>query len=234
MQYPWSYWYSSTMLDHHIQRTIVTTLKSAKELSFSELHPRNIENKLFTYHLKITIREGFVEKTPDGKYKLTATGRKLWRRMNESPEQFSMRAISVFYLAVHHQQYGWLLYKRRTHPLNGRVGFMHAHPNSSELAVHQASKEMKTKTGLDGTFSVIGTGFFRTLSGTTLDSFTNFTLMLCEDVSGELAPTDDAADYFWTKQIPTTDPDILPNMPHLLEAISSGQYPFFIDEVVHV
>lgn len=220
------------MLDHHIQRAIVTKLKSSDSLSFTELKDDDLDNKLFTYHLKATIREKFVEKTEDGRYQLTSAGEKLWRRMSETPEKISMRAFSVLYLVVHHAKFGWLLYKRKTHPLKDKVGFMHAIPESGLHVADRASNELASKTGLKGTFNVIGSGFFRTMVEGMTYGYNNFTILLCEDSTGTLSPTDDAADYFWSKQINATDQELLPNMPTLLGAIADGNYPFFIDEIV--
>lgn len=221
--------YDSPMLDHHIQRQIVSTLKSSDALTFSELKSDTIDNKLFTYHLKATMREKFVEKMNDGKYQLTPTGRKLWKRMAESPDEISLRAHSVLYLVVHHEANGWLLYRRKTHPLKDHVGFMHATPNVSLRADESASKELLSNTGLRGSFQVVGSGFFRTYTGSVVDSFTNFTLLLCEDAHGTLKIHDENADYFWVEKIGTSIPRLLPNMPALLEALSEGYYPFFLD-----
>lgn len=220
------------MLEHHIQRAIVTKLKSSDSLSFTELKDDELDNKLFTYHLKITIREKFVEKTTEGRYRLTSAGEKLWRRMSETPEKISLRAFSVMYLVVHHIDHGWLLYRRKTHPQIDKVGFMHAIPDSGVSVTERASNELAAKTGLSGTFAVIGSGFFRTSIGVTVDGFVNFTALLSEDSTGKLDPNDDSADYFWSKHISAIDQNLLPNMPALLQSIADGNYPFFLDESV--
>jgi hypothetical protein len=152
--------------------------------------------------------------------------------MSESAETISLRAFSVLYLAVHHKENGWLLYRRNTHPLKNHIGFMHAVPDVLFPTEKRASAELLTKTGLVGDFQVIGSGFFRTYSGDTIDSFTNFTILLCENPEGELEQADDNADYYWVDVISKTMPNLLPNMPVLLEAIASGHYPFFVDESV--
>jgi ADP-ribose pyrophosphatase YjhB (NUDIX family) len=220
------------MLDHHIQRQIVTRLKSADALSFTDLKPDELDNKLFTYHLKATVREQFVEKTPDGYYRLTPAGQKLWKRMSEGPQVVSLRAFSVLYIAVHHAKHGWLLYRRHNHPLKNKIGFMHALPNSDKTAMERAEEELLAKTGLHGTCTVIGSGFFRTVNDTSLESFVNFTMLLCEDAEGELEAHDTDAEYFWSRTLSIVEPDILPNMPALIEAMSTGMYPFYIDKLV--
>jgi hypothetical protein len=132
------------MLDHHIQRSIVTRLKQVDWLSFSDLKPADIENKLFTYHLKIVIREGFVEKAQTG-YRLTSAGKRLWKRMSESPETISLRPYSVLFLIIKNPELGWLLYRRKTHPVIDRVAFMHAVAEGKEYIVDTAAKIVSEK-----------------------------------------------------------------------------------------
>ena len=46
------------MLDHHIQRQIVYQLAFVDSLRFGELKPDDLDNKLFTYHLKKVVSAG--------------------------------------------------------------------------------------------------------------------------------------------------------------------------------
>lgn len=220
------------MLDHHLQKAIVNMLKSNEELSFTALKPDDIDNKLFTYHLKIVIREGFVDKTTRGTYRLTPAGQKLWKRMSESPEQISTRAFPVLYLIIHDKNKGWLLYRRKTHPFIGKVAFMHATPTGEYTASEQAKQETLRKTGLRCNYRVIGSGFFRTYNDTALDGFVNFTALYCEHPEGELRPQDPDAEYFWDREPDSDELDMLPNMPHLLRAMQTRNKHFFLDEKV--
>lgn len=220
------------MLSHHIQREIVSLLATSDSLSFSELKPGVLDNKLFTYHLKIVVHEGFVDKTAEGKYQLTPSGQKLWRRMHEKPSEIALRPYSVLFLIIRSATEGWLLYKRKTHPVKDRVAFMHATPVASKSITDSATQETKIKTGLICKFSVIGSGFFHTYNNGNLDGFNNFTLLLCEDVKGALTPNDESADYFWVKEPDFSAPDMLPNMKILARKYFENDFPFFIDESV--
>jgi hypothetical protein len=220
------------MLDHHIQKAIVTTLKSEDSLTFSQLKPDDVDNKLFTYHLKIVIREGFVEKSDDGTYRLTSAGEKLWRRMSEKPDVIALRPFSVLFMIIRSPENGWLLYRRKTHPVKDKVAFMHAIPKGAISIAEHAKSEVLTKTGLNCKFSVAGTGFFHTFDGNELQGFTNFTLLACETPSGELSVSDDSADYFWDLNPDFTSQEMLPNMKPLYEAFTSGKFPFYLDEFV--
>jgi hypothetical protein len=109
---------------------------------------------------------------------------------------------------------------------------MHAVPDVAVKTEQRATDELLAKTGLTADFQVIGSGFFRTFTNSTVDSFTNFTMLLSENAHGELTQLDEHADYFWADVVSNTLPNLLPNMPSLLEAIASGIYPFFLDEKV--
>lgn len=220
------------MLDHHLQRTIVYTLAQTPELRFSELKPDTIDSKLFTYHLKKTITAGYVTKNEDGLYSLTPEGRRLGTRVFQNEQAFIDQADSVLFLIVRRKTDGsWLLYKRNTYPLLGKVGFMHGAPNSVIDSPAAAAQICQQQTGLVGEFTVLGGGYFRVYEGTELESFTHFTLLVCEDATGELMQNDEHAEYFWQQDPDFAGADMLPNMPTLVALYNKGE-PFFIEETL--
>ncbi len=220
------------MLDHHLQRTIVYTLAQTPQLRFSELKPNTIDSKLFTYHLKKTISAGYVAKTEEGLYSLTPKGRRLGTRVFDNEQAFIDQADSVLFLIIRRKSDGaWLLYERNTYPLLGKVGFMHGAPNSVAESPAAAAQICQQKTGLTGNFAVLGGGYFRVYEGTELESFTHFTLLVCENVTGELVQNDEHAEYFWQQDPDFTSAEMLPNMPTLVELYKKGK-PFFIEETL--
>ena len=221
------------MLTHHIQHAIIHKLVTNDGLTFSDLKPDDIDNKLFTYHLKITIREGFVEKVADH-YQLTSSGKKLWKRIKESPEKLASRSLSILYLMVHSKRLGWLLYTRKTHPLKDKIAFMHAYPRADLSIVESAKYEAKQKTGLDCDFKILGSGFFRTFESGELLSFTNFSFLECKEPRGKLLVNDPHATYEWVQNPDFSSSEMLPNMQKLMEVYSEGRFPFFIDEIFEV
>lgn len=221
------------MLDHHIQRTIVYKLALAQTLRFSELKPGEIENKLFTYYLKKVISEGYAVKDDDGQYKLTPEGRRLGVYILDNTEPLFDRADSVIFMAVRRaEDQQWLLYRRKSHPLLGGVGFMHTIPNASESSTETAMNTLHEKTGLTGTFEVLGSGFFRIYEEAKLESFTNFTLVVCTDARGDLRVDDELADYFWADSPDSEAKNLLPNMPTLLELYAEGRL-FFVERTLN-
>src|SRR6185312_1812671 len=100
------------MLDHHIQRTIVYKLSFMPSARFSDLKPDDIENKLFTYHLKKVISEGFVSKSEDGTYALTPVGRRLSTGVIKDYQALIVeRPLSALFLVIRRKSdNAWLLY----------------------------------------------------------------------------------------------------------------------------
>ena len=218
------------MLDHHLQRDIVYRLAFSEGLRFSELKPDEIENKLFTYHLKKVSAAGFVEKDADGLYRLTPEGRRVGVGAFRTHHMAIDRAYSILLLVIRRKSDdAWLLTRRQTHPLRGKSGFMHVAPHADSTAPERAAAECMAKTGLTGTFSVCGGGYFRYYDGDELESFTHFTLLKCDDIQGELSPNNELADYFWQDSLDFDDPDMLPNMASLHQ-LYEGQELGFIEE----
>lgn len=218
------------MLDHHLQRTIVYRLAFTDRLTFSELKPDLIDNKLFTYHLKKVLAAGLVKKLPDGGYALTPEGRRLGIRVLDKQSAVIDQPESVLFLAVRRRRdRAWLLYRRRTHPLRGRIGFMHCTPLASQGSAQTAAEACLEKTGLTATFRPLGGGFFRTYRAGELESFTNFTFLVSDDGEGDIRSSDEHAEYFWETKPDFSASDMLPNMKTLAELHRVDQ-PFFIEK----
>lgn len=223
------------MLDHYIQRTIVYRLAFTPGLRFSQLKPDELENKLFTYHLKKVLAEGLVEKSETGIYTLTPEGRRISTGALDKEQSLIVdRAHSVLFLVIRRKQDGaWLFYKRGTHPMLGFSGFMHCNPNAQEFVTETAHLECHKKTGLEGTFQVLGGGYFRIYDSGFLESFTNFTLLYCDEIQGELNPIDPKAEYYWVHNPDFSAEDMFPGTK-LLKEYYEAKRPFFIDETFSI
>ena len=216
------------MLDHHLQRAIVYRLAFSPALRFGELKPDGIENKLFDYHLKKVVASKLAVKQEDGTYTLTAEGRRLGKRALDKQLALADRAEPVLFLAIRRKSdKAWLLYRRKTHPLLGRVGFMHVLPVAGVIPEDRARQICQETTGLTANFSVLGSGFFETYDGDALESYTNFTFLIANDAQGDLSQHDDFAEYYWVNDPDFTDPDMLPNMKTLGNLHKADQL-FFI------
>lgn len=220
------------MLDHHIQRRIVYQLAFVDSLRFAELQPDDLENKLFTYHLKKVLAAGFVVKQPDGSYALTPEGRRVGKGALEREHKYINRAYSVLLIALKKDD-SWLLFKRQTHPLIDLYGFMQAKPSATEPILATAEKTCRSETGLGATFSVHGNGYFRMYKGDALESFIHFTLVIGSDITGELRQNSEFGEYEWMMSPDFSSSDMLPSMQTLYEMCESPA-PLFVDETYNL
>ncbi len=191
------------MLDHHLQRAIVYELAFMERARFSELKPDGLDNKLFSYHLKKVLLSGLIIKSDDGSYSLTPEGRRFSTGVNEKNQSLIVeRAHSVLYLVIRRKlDSAWLLYERKTHPMLGYKGFIHANPTSDKSVEQNAQDQVIARTGLRGTFTPLGGGYFTSIKDGVTESFTNFTLLYCEDAEGDLVQNDNKAVYFWANDL---------------------------------
>jgi len=213
------------MLTHHIQRTIVKQLSSKDSQRFSELKPDDIENKAFDYHLKQLLTDKIVQKSESGGYELTALGRKLGVSATPSLKDRSERAFSVLFLVIKSGR-RWLLYKRKTHPLKDKVGFMHVRPIAHESILVTAQKVCLEKTGLTCDFKYRANGYFRMFKAQEVESFTHFTLLVCEQATGELLVSDEFAEYAWATDPDFSSEDMLPNMDDIVGLLADSKQTF--------
>ncbi len=218
------------MLDHHIQRTIVYQLALANAQRFNELKPDLVENKLFTYHLKKVIARGYVRKNDEALYELTSEGRRLGVSVLKTQQDISDRAHSILFLVIRRASDGaFLLYKRLNHPLKDQIGFMHSVPVPDATVSESAAELVRRRTGLECEFTFLGSGYFRMFKESALESFTHFSLLVCEDAKGELMDSYKHAEYFWQSKPDFSGQSMLPNMQLLGELYEAGE-PFFAEE----
>lgn len=210
------------MLDHYIQKDIVYTLAFSDGMRFGELKPDGLENKAFDYHLKKVVRAGLVEKTEDGLYRLTSEGKRVGISASRKQLDRLDQARSTLLLAPRRASDGaWLLMRRKAQPLIGLRGFMNARPTAEQEIVRTAEQVCREQTGLAGKFVVHGDGYFRTYRGGELESFIHFTLLVCNDIQGELHQNSSLAEYYWDTDPDWSAPDMLPSTQTLRKMLAA-------------
>jgi hypothetical protein len=222
------------MLEHHIQKAIVYKLAFSPGLRFSELKPDDLDNKLFDYHLKLVIRAGLVKKDENGLYSLTSEGKRVGVGVIDKQFLALDRAHSVVFLIVRHKSdNAWLLFKRKTHPLLGEIGFMHVNPVVEKNIFETAKEELLAKTGLKADFTYIGGGFFKIFHGSELESYTHFTVLAAKEVEGELVQNSEKGEYFWQADIKQIEEKLLPTAKELADQYLTGQQ-FFVEKTFNL
>lgn len=222
------------MLEHHIQKAIVYKLAFNQSLRFSQLKPDDLDNKLFDYHLKLVIRDGLVEKDKAGLYRLTSEGRRVGVGVLEKQLATLDRAHSVVFLIIRRQSdKAWLLFKRKTHPLLGEVGLMHVNPVANKEIIETAQDKLREITNLSAHFTYAGNGYFKVLKGDEIESFTHFTVLVAQNVQGELKQDSRKGEYFWVANINAVKDQLLPTAVEIIEQCQTSK-PFFIDKTFNL
>lgn len=211
---------------HHIQKEIVLKLNHAESARFSDLKPKDIDGNVFTYHLKQLIAARMVKKADGGAYELTQKGKLAGINVRLTAKDELEQAHPVLFLAVKDSRGRWLVRRRTVHPSYGRVGFLHTEPNAHEDIFISAKRGLKEKTGFVGDFSVRGSGYVTLLKNSELESYTQFTMLYCDKVSGNLTSKDRSGENFWYKGNFGED-YFFPNMLELMNKLK-GSKDFFI------
>jgi hypothetical protein len=189
------------MLEHHIQRTIIKSLSTVDSLSFSELKPDDLDNKLFDYHLKGLIRDQLVVKQSDGRYSLTESGKFMTVGAGRPKTPWEEKAYSIIFTIVKDSSNGkFLMAERLTHPLLGGIGLTHHHPLAGRTIRETARESLLKKTSLEADFTHIGSGYLCVYEGEELQTYLHYTLLYGES-SGELQQNYDRSKFFWTDDI---------------------------------
>ena len=135
--------------EHHIQRDILIKLCFAKDIRFSDLKPKNLENNIFMYHLKQLIKAGFVTKNEDGLYTLTPDGMVYVDKLSYTTKHQSVQPKLVNYLQITDANGAQLYWQRKIQPSIGHVGVPVGKIHYGEDIQDAAMRELTEKTGLD-------------------------------------------------------------------------------------
>lgn len=135
-------------LDHHIQKHIISVLMFQKVARFRDLRPPKTDTNLFTYHLKLLLKQSLIEKV-DGGYTLGQKGIEYVDRL--STEKFTVRPqpkiITMF--VIQNSEGDVLLQKRTKQPYidSWTLPYGKLHIDDDSL-VDAAKREAFEKLGL--------------------------------------------------------------------------------------
>jgi len=141
-----------------IQNHILSKLKNAKSLRYSELQPERVPNDLFNYHLQYLVKRGFVDKNNDG-YTLSQTGIKHvadpYVTNDSITSLFKMNVITIV-SRITDGKIEILNQIRKSNPSYGKIGVMGGVVLKGELIEPAANRKLKQETGLNAKFKLIG------------------------------------------------------------------------------
>lgn len=132
---------------HHIQYSIIALLMKAGMKRFSELKPEGLESNLFQYHLKHTIKEGYVVKV-DGGYALSPKGLYFADRHSSLLKTIREQPKTITILVLQNNQGEVLMQQKSRQPFIGSYHLPAGKIHEGETVQGAAQRELVEKTGL--------------------------------------------------------------------------------------
>jgi hypothetical protein len=223
-----------------IQNYILSKLKNAKSLRYSELQPEKIPNDLFNYHLQFLVKKGLIEKVEDG-YSLSHTGIKHVADPYSSKDAitslFKINVITVVSRIVD-GKIEILNQIRKSNPSYGKVGVMGGVVLKGELIEPAATRKLKQETGLEARFRLVGCERRIMYKSGELFSDLMFPIAYADSFSGELKTDTDFGHNMWVPideaiKNESAEFDSIKSINVVLKAIKNGKIktlPFFFEE----
>jgi ADP-ribose pyrophosphatase YjhB (NUDIX family) len=227
-----------------IQNQIISRLKNADVLKYSELQPKNIPNDLFNYHLQFLVKKGFLCKTLKG-YSLSKQGVKYVADLQPTDSkinQILFKVNPVMILSrIEKGKIQILNQVRKSHPSYGKKGVPGGVVRKGESIEDAASRKFKEETGLDADFKIIGMTRRYLFVDNELFSDVFFPIVYATKFSGTLCDTE-YGENVWVSideaiKNESAKFDSISSLPKVLRAIKKGtisQTPFFYEEDTQV
>lgn len=225
-----------------IQNGILSKLKNASSLRYSEMWDKDIPNDLFNYHLKFLVNKGFVNKIKEG-YSLSETGIKHvadpYPNNDAITSLFKINVITIV-SRVNNGKIEILSQLRKSNPSYGKVGVMGGVVLKGEFIEPAATRKLKQETGLDAKFKLIGCERRVMYKKGELFSDVMFPITYASAYKGELISETKFGSNMWLpigKAISneSNEYDSIKSIVKVLKSIKNGsikKLPFFFEETI--
>ena len=224
-----------------IQNHILSLLKNAKNMRYSELQPDKIPNDLFNYHLQFLVKKDFLVKTDDG-YSLSSKGIKYVAdpyptNTDSITSLFKVNVITIVSRVVN-KKIEILNQVRASNPSFGKVGVMGGVVLKGELIEPAAKRKLEQETGLQADFRLVGCERRIMYKDGELFSDVMFPIAYADEYEGELLENTTFGHNKWVTideaiKNESAEYDSIPSIKKALEAVKAGtilKIPFFFEE----
>lgn len=226
-----------------IQNKIISKLKNASTLRYSDLYPKNIPNDLFNYHLQFLVKKGLVKRSDNG-YSLGDAGVKhvadpdIATGDEKIASTFKVNVITLVSRGTKNK-IEILNQIRTSHPSFGKVGAMGGIVRKGESLEEAARRKLKVETGLVAKFKIYGIERRMMYAGNQLFSDILFPIAYTNYAEGELTDTE-FGHNMWVSideaiKNESGGYDTIKMIPYILAAVRGGsisKLPFFYKEDV--
>lgn len=225
-----------------IQNQILSKLKNAKILRYSQLYPKKMPNDLFNYHLQFLVKKGFIDKKIDG-YSLGEKGIKHVADPHPTNDAitslFKLNVITVVSRVVN-GKIEILNQVRKSNPSYGKVGIPGGVVLKGELTEPAAKRKLEQETGLIADFKVMGMERRIMYKSGEIFSDVLFPIAYADKYSGELTQDTEFGHNMWVSinqaiKNESVEYDSIKSIVKVLRAIKAGKIkklPFFYNEEI--
>jgi ADP-ribose pyrophosphatase YjhB (NUDIX family) len=185
-------------MEHDIQKGILLKLIHNPSLSFNELWNKQGESNKFAYHVNKMEADNLIVKNAEGKYALTAEGRKLSAFIEgDTGGKADFPTLTIFQL-VWRDDGRLLCQKRLKEPFYGTWGFVSGKQNFGWNIEECAKRDLKEETGLDANqYTIRGIEQVKTFDNDKL-LFHHFLIAVeTKNPKGELKSRTHKAEHVW-------------------------------------
>lgn len=149
-------------IEHHIQQYILRYLSTQRFARFRDMRPDQIDTNLYSYHLKVLLRLGYIEKVEQG-YRLSIAGQAYVDRVNLLTTRRTLQPKIITMLVIKDGHGRVLMYPKKRQPFIGRwtvpIGKLH---NSDPSILMAAKREWAEKISDEpASLSHVGDAYIR-------------------------------------------------------------------------
>lgn len=143
--------FEQATIEHHIQKYIIGVLIRQKFARFRDLRPPKTDTNLFSYHLKVLIRQGWVEKVNQG-YTLSPAGLSYVDRVSIQKLNIRSQPKIISMLLIQNSEGDVLLQKRTKQPYIDTWTLPYGKTHIDDPSIRAAAeREAMEKLGLETT-----------------------------------------------------------------------------------
>lgn len=183
-------------IGHAMQRKIISRLIHNPSLGFNELWGKDGESNAFAYHVAKLEEQGIIEKH-DGKYRLTADGRKISAFIDgDTGAQTLFPTLTVLLVVVRDGKY--LCQRRLKEPFYGYWSFVSGKIDFGQNLFECATRDLLEETGLHANeWTFKGIEMVKTFEDGILLHHHYLMVVRTEHVTGELNERTHKAEHAW-------------------------------------
>lgn len=211
---------------HEIQGLILKEMLLRETARFSELNTDNISSDQFAFHLKQLTDQGIIEKTPEGLYKLTVSGKEYANRFDIDSGQIKIEKqakLSVLVIATrtNNGKREYVMQTRLKQPFFGFRGFITGKMRIGESVFDTAKRELTEEAGLNASnlehITIYHERIFSVEKELLEDKY--FFIFLAENPKGDLMSDFQGGKNEWVSEEKSLDGNIFYDIADLLPLI---------------